>query len=71
MKVAPTGRMTQNEPPARKITTPGSQSTELVTDVEAAARFQLEPSTLRSWRCRGIGPTYTKLGPGKRGMVRR
>ena len=71
MKVAPTGQMTQNGPPAQKITTPNSQSTELVTDFEAAARFQLEPSTLGYWRWRGIGPTYTKIGPGKKAMVRR
>ena len=37
---------------------------------EDAARFlAVEANTLRSWRCRGIGPPYIKL-PGEKGAVR-
>ena len=42
----------------------------LLKDPEAALRLGISPSTLRSWRCRGIGPSYVKLGRGKKAAVR-
>jgi hypothetical protein len=42
----------------------------LMTDSLAAARLGISPTTLRSWRCRGIGPQYIKLGRGKKAAVR-
>ncbi len=42
----------------------------LVDDKEAAKRLGMRPPTLRSWRCRGVGPVYIKLGRGKRAAVR-
>jgi hypothetical protein len=46
------------------------QSRQLVDDQVAAGYLDMSPSTLRSWRCRGIGPVYIKLGHGKRAAVR-
>jgi hypothetical protein len=43
---------------------------QLVDDLTAADLLDLAPSTLRSWRCRGVGPVYIKLGHGKRASVR-
>jgi len=42
----------------------------LIDDKEAAQRLGMKPPTLRSWRCRGVGPAYIKLGRGKRAAVR-
>jgi len=42
----------------------------LINDKAAAVRLGLSPPTLRSWRCRGVGPVYIKLGHGKRAAVR-
>lgn len=42
----------------------------LLNDAEAAECLGLSSSTMRSWRCRGIGPAYTKLGPGEKAPVR-
>ena len=42
----------------------------LVDDKAAADYLDMKPSTLRSWRCRGVGPVYIKLGCGKRSAVR-
>jgi hypothetical protein len=42
----------------------------LVDDKQAAERLGMKPPTLRSWRCRGVGPVYIKLGHGKRAPVR-
>jgi hypothetical protein len=41
----------------------------LLTDIEAAPLLGVAPATLRSWRCRGIGPAYLKFA-GLRGGVR-
>lgn len=41
----------------------------LLTDKEAAPLLGVAPATLRSWRCRGIGPAYVKFA-GLRGGVR-
>jgi hypothetical protein len=42
----------------------------LLTDMAAAAFLSVSPATLRSWRCRGVGPNYVKLGRGKKAAVR-
>ncbi len=34
----------------------------------AAERIGVKPQTLRTWRCRGCGPVYTRLG-GPRGRA--
>jgi len=49
---------------------PFPESSGLVNDNAAASYLQMSPSTLRSWRCRGVGPVYFKLGRGKRAAVR-
>lgn len=41
-----------------------------LNDVSAAKVVGVKPATMRSWRCRGIGPAYVKLGPGLRASVR-
>jgi hypothetical protein len=33
-----------------------------VNDVEAAEILSSSPQTLRNWRCRGVGPAYSKRG---------
>ena len=45
-------------------------SNNLLTDKQAAPLLGVEPATLRSWRCRGIGPTYLKLGLGPKAACR-
>ena len=42
----------------------------LIDDNAAAAVLGVSPPTLRSWRCRGIGPTFVKLGAGRNAAVR-
>jgi len=42
----------------------------LVDDKAAATVLGVSPPTLRSWRCRGIGPAFIKLGRGKKAAVR-
>jgi hypothetical protein len=42
----------------------------LVDDRAAAEVLCLKPPTLRSWRCRGVGPTFVKLGAGRNAAVR-
>lgn len=42
----------------------------LVDDGVAASYLGLKPPTLRSWRCRGVGPTFVKLGFGRNAAVR-
>lgn len=46
------------------------QSGILLNDEEAAELLSVSPATLRSWRCRGIGPSFVKMGPGKKSPVR-
>lgn len=41
----------------------------LLNDKQAAMLLGLAPATLRSWRCRGIGPSFIKFA-GLRGGVR-
>jgi hypothetical protein len=48
----------------------GSSVVALLSDSEAARQLAVSASTLRSWRCRGIGPSYVKMGHGKKSPVR-
>ena len=43
---------------------------ELITEREAAAFLRVAQSTLRTWRSQGTGPSFFRLGVGKRGAVR-
>jgi hypothetical protein len=43
---------------------------QLVDDKAAAAFLGLKPPTLGSWRCRGVGPRFSKLGSGRNAAVR-
>lgn len=42
----------------------------LFDETQVAERLRISPATLRSWRARGIGPVYVKLGTGKKSPVR-
>ena len=42
----------------------------LLNDAEAAKLLCVSTATLRSWRCRGIGPPYIKMGNGAKAPVR-
>jgi hypothetical protein len=42
----------------------------LIDDNAAAEVLGIKPPTLRSWRCRGVGPAFIKLGAGKKAAVR-
>lgn len=42
----------------------------LIDDKAAAVLLGVAPATLRSWRCRGIGPAYVKLGLGPKAACR-
>ena len=42
----------------------------LLNDSQAAERLCVSPATLRSWRCRGIGPNFVKMGAGAKAPVR-
>jgi hypothetical protein len=56
-------------PLAGAINSNTSQSSWLINDKQAAVLLGVAPATLRSWRCRGIGPVYVKFA-GLRGGVR-
>ena len=38
------------------------ESREMLTTGQAAELLSIEPRTLESWRLRGVGPRYRKLG---------
>jgi hypothetical protein len=42
----------------------------LLNDSEAANQLGVSSATLRSWRCRGIGPSFIKMGAGAKSPVR-
>ena len=42
----------------------------LLKEKQVAERLGVSTPTLRSWRCRGVGPVFVKLGSGKRSPVR-
>lgn len=46
-----------------------SLPTEFLHTAQAAELLRLTEGTLRQWRCKGIGPPYFKLHPGKRSPV--
>ena len=43
---------------------------DMLNDEQAARRLGISPATLRSWRCRQIGPPFIKLGLGTQAPVR-
>lgn len=43
---------------------------DLINEQKAAKRLDVSVWTLRSWRCRGIGPPYIKMGRGTQAPVR-
>ena len=43
---------------------------DLINEQKAAKRLDVSVWTLRSWRCRGIGPPYIKMGRGTQAAVR-
>ncbi len=42
----------------------------LLGDSETARQLGVSAATLRSWRCRGVGPCFVKMGAGKKAPVR-
>ena len=42
----------------------------LLKESHVAERLGVSMPTLRSWRCRGIGPNFVKMGAGKKAPVR-
>ena len=42
----------------------------LLRESQVARRLGVSMPTLRSWRCRGIGPNFVKMGTGKKAPVR-
>lgn len=49
---------------------PHDISPPLLTEEQAAIVLAVSPATLRSWRSRGIGPSFIKMGTGSRAAVR-
>lgn len=43
---------------------------ELLNEREAAALLKVAPQTLRTWRSKGRGPRYVRLGAGRRTSIR-
>lgn len=41
----------------------------VLSTIDAAKALGLKPQTLRSWRLRGIGPKYIRVGNPKTGRV--
>jgi len=58
------------EPIARKFRNANKFAERLLTDSEAAEQLGVSAATLRSWRCRGIGPDFIKMGSGSKAPVR-
>ena len=50
--------------------TPTVSASRLLHDKEAAQMLGVSPATMRSWRCRGVGPDFVKMGFGKKSPVR-
>jgi predicted DNA-binding transcriptional regulator AlpA len=49
---------------------PAPASDYVLSERELARRLAVSPSTVSSWRKRGTGPVYWKLGRGSRAVVR-
>ena len=47
-----------------------SNQTVWLTSKQFAERIGISSESLDIWRCQGKGPTYVKLGPGKKSAVR-
>jgi hypothetical protein len=58
------------EPIADNFTNANQFGGRLLTDNEAARELGVSAATLRSWRCRGIGPSFIKMGRGAKAPVR-
>lgn len=50
-------------PPQRSIGV--STQIQLITEEQAAERIGFSTSTLRHWRCSGVGPSYVKIRGGR------
>lgn len=50
--------------------TPTPIPTGWLTNRQAAARIGIHPVTLATWRSKGRGPEYQKLGSGPKGHIR-
>ena len=48
---------------------PSEKRPAFMTTVEAAAYLRIKPNTLEGMRVKGTGPTYLKVGPGKKARV--
>lgn len=44
--------------------------TNLLKESQVAEQLGIAAPTLRSWRCRGVGPRFVKMGSGKKSAVR-
>jgi hypothetical protein len=55
---------------AETVCPPVCKVAALLNEKQAASLLGIAPATLRSWRCRGIGPAYVKMGHGRKSPVR-
>jgi hypothetical protein len=44
------------------MTMDASEISDLLTTEEVAARFRVNPSTVRRWRLDGVGPLHVRIG---------
>jgi len=66
-----TARVTaKSRPETRPQPSSFTSTRDALNDEQAAKRLGVSPATLRSWRCREIGPPFVKLGPGIQAAVR-
>jgi Helix-turn-helix domain len=54
----------------RSILCEQTMASRLLNEFEASEFLGMSPATLRSWRCRGIGPDFIKMGNGAKAPVR-
>ena len=54
--------MPNSQKPSTRTTATSEQVALSVAELVARWRGQVRPSTLASWRSKGIGPSYLKLG---------
>lgn len=60
----------KSRPEARPQPISSPNVRDALNDEQAAKRLGVSPATLRSWRCREIGPPFIKLGIGTQAPVR-